>query len=79
MLLHAVLPLLPMLLALLLLPSSRLIARLQDHAELYEMGVAAIYGPGTRIPAAALDMIQLLVGPEALAGDKAAAGGASAA
>lgn len=26
------------------------------------MGVAAIYGPGTRIPAAALDMIQLLVG-----------------
>jgi methylmalonyl-CoA mutase cobalamin-binding subunit len=54
---------------------------LQDHEELYEMGVAAIYGPGTRIPAAALDMIQLLVGPEALAGDKAAAatGGASAA
>ncbi|WIA16317.1 hypothetical protein OEZ85_013016 [Tetradesmus obliquus] len=51
----------------------------QDHAELYELGVAAIYGPGTRIPAAALDMIQLLVGPEALAGDKAAAGGASAA
>lgn len=26
------------------------------------MGVAAIFGPGTRIPAAALDMIQLLVG-----------------
>jgi hypothetical protein len=26
------------------------------------MGVAAIYGPGTRIPAAALDMIQLLLG-----------------
>ncbi len=35
---------------------------LQDHEELYGMGVAAIYGPGTRIPAAALDMIQLLVG-----------------
>jgi methylmalonyl-CoA mutase cobalamin-binding subunit len=34
----------------------------QDHDELYSMGVAAIYGPGTRIPAAALDMIQLLVG-----------------
>jgi hypothetical protein len=50
---------------------------LQDHEEMYGMGVAAIYGPGTRIPAAALDMIQLLVGPEALAGDKA--GGASAA
>jgi methylmalonyl-CoA mutase cobalamin-binding subunit len=35
---------------------------LQDHEELYGMGVAAIYGPGTRIPAAALDMIQLLMG-----------------
>lgn len=34
----------------------------QDHEELYGMGVAAIFGPGTRIPAAALDMIQLLVG-----------------
>lgn len=34
----------------------------QDHEELYSMGVAAIFGPGTRIPAAALDMIQLLVG-----------------
>jgi methylmalonyl-CoA mutase cobalamin-binding subunit len=57
------------------------ISNMQDHEELYEMGVAAIYGPGTRIPAAALDMIQLLVGPEALAGDKSApaASGASAA
>lgn len=35
---------------------------MQDHEELYSMGVAAIYGPGTRIPAAALDMIQLLMG-----------------
>jgi methylmalonyl-CoA mutase cobalamin-binding subunit len=50
---------------------------MQDHAELYEMGVAAIYGPGTRIPAAALDMIQLLVGPEALAGDTSAAAAAA--
>lgn len=49
---------------------------LQDHQELYEMGVAAIYGPGTRIPAAAMDMIQLLIGPEEL-GDKPAAAAAA--
>jgi hypothetical protein len=51
---------------------------LQDHEELYNMGVAAIYGPGTRIPAAALDMIQLLLGgDEEEPGNKqqAAAGG----
>jgi hypothetical protein len=69
-------------LLLLLLLLSWLSLNVQDHEELYEMGVAAIYGPGTRIPAAALDMIQLLVGPEALAGDTpetTAASGASAA
>jgi len=31
-----------------------------DHAALHAAGVAAIYGPGTRIPAAALDMLRLL-------------------
>jgi len=51
----------------------------QDHEELFNLGVAAIYGPGTRIPAAALDMIQLLVGPEALGpGDADAGAGGSA-
>jgi len=34
----------------------------QDYQELYDIGVAAIYGPGTMIPAAALDMLQLLMG-----------------
>jgi methylmalonyl-CoA mutase len=36
----------------------------QDHAELYDAGVAAIYGPGTMIPAAAMDMLELLMGPQ---------------
>jgi len=31
-----------------------------DHGALHAAGVAAIYGPGTRIPAAALDMLRLL-------------------
>jgi methylmalonyl-CoA mutase len=33
---------------------------LQDHAEMYKLGVAAIYGPGTHIPAAAQDIMDLL-------------------
>jgi len=32
----------------------------QDHAEMYKLGVAAIYGPGTHIPAAAQDIVDLL-------------------
>lgn len=32
----------------------------QDHAELRAAGVAAVYGPGTRVPAAALDMLRAL-------------------
>lgn len=50
----------------------------QDHQELYDLGVAAIYGPGTRIPAAAMDMIQLLIGPEAVGNNTAAAGSPAA-
>jgi len=51
---------------------------LQDHEELYGLGVAAIFGPGTRIPAAAMDMIQLLVGgDEEGPPQEAAAGGKS--
>lgn len=34
---------------------------LQDHDALYDQGVSAIYGPGTRIPAAALDMLDMLM------------------
>lgn len=50
----------------------------QDHEELYGLGVAAIFGPGTRIPAAAMDMIQLLVGgDEEGPPQEAAAGGKS--
>lgn len=33
----------------------------QDHAALLDAGVAAFYGPGTRVPAAALDMISMLL------------------
>ena len=32
----------------------------QDHAEMYKLGVAAIYGPGAHIPAAAQDIVDLL-------------------
>ena len=32
----------------------------QDHAEMYKLGVAAIYGPGTHIPAAAQGIVDLL-------------------
>ena len=32
----------------------------QDHAEMYKLGVAAIYGPGAHIPAAAEDIVSLL-------------------
>jgi methylmalonyl-CoA mutase len=32
----------------------------QDYAELYDAGVAAIFGPGTNIPAAALEILRLL-------------------
>jgi methylmalonyl-CoA mutase cobalamin-binding subunit len=31
-----------------------------DHAELHEAGVVGIYGPGTRVPAAAMDMLRVL-------------------
>ena len=33
----------------------------QDHAALRDAGVAAFYGPGTRVPAAALDMLSMLL------------------
>lgn len=33
----------------------------QDHPALRKAGVSAIYGPGTRIPAAALDMLSYLM------------------
>ncbi|KAG7666721.1 putative Methylmalonyl-CoA mutase, mitochondrial [Nannochloris sp. 'desiccata'] len=33
----------------------------QDHAMLENEGVAAIYGPGTRVPSAALDMLNILM------------------
>lgn len=36
----------------------------QDHAELEAAGVAAIYGPGTRVPSAALDMLAKLMKDE---------------
>ena len=32
----------------------------QDYDFLYKAGVAAIFGPGTRIPEAAIKMIELL-------------------
>ena len=32
----------------------------QDHAEMYKLGVSAIYGPGAHIPAAAQDIVELL-------------------
>jgi len=32
----------------------------QDHAEMYKLGVAAIYGPGAQIPAAAQEIVGLL-------------------
>jgi len=32
----------------------------QDYAELKALGVAAIYGPGTNIPAAAGEIMQLI-------------------
>ena len=32
----------------------------QDHAEMYKLGVAAIYGPGTHIPTAAQGIVDLL-------------------
>lgn len=33
----------------------------EDKAALYEAGVSAIYGPGTRVPTAALDMLDMLM------------------
>ena len=32
----------------------------QDHVEMYKLGVAAIYGPGTHIPTAAQGIVDLL-------------------
>ena len=32
----------------------------QDHAEMYKLGVASIYGPGAQIPAAAQEIVGLL-------------------
>jgi methylmalonyl-CoA mutase len=32
----------------------------QDHAEMYKLGVSAIYGPGAHIPAAAQNIVELL-------------------
>ena len=37
----------------------------QDHEFLHEAGVAAVYGPGTNIPAAAQDIMALIRRPEA--------------
>lgn len=37
------------------------LSQLQDHGALREAGVAAFYGPGTRVPAAALDIIDMLL------------------
>ena len=34
----------------------------QDHEALRAAGVSAIYGPGTRVPASALDMLSMLLG-----------------
>ena len=36
----------------------------QDHAHLREIGVAAIYGPGTNIPQAALEILKMIEGGE---------------
>ena len=35
----------------------------QDYDFLYQAGVAGIYGPGTKIPEAAIQMLQLLIKP----------------
>ncbi|KAL4447610.1 hypothetical protein ABPG75_004829 [Micractinium tetrahymenae] len=43
----------------------------QDQPALFEAGVAACYGPGTRVPAAALDMIGMLLEEPELAGSAA--------
>jgi hypothetical protein len=45
----------------------------QDHDQLYEEGVAAIYGPGTRIPAAALDMLHMLMDTDTTEGETSGA------
>ena len=37
----------------------------QDYDYLYKAGVAAVFGPGTPVPAAAITMIKLLMGEEA--------------
>jgi methylmalonyl-CoA mutase len=37
----------------------------QDHAFLYECGVAAIFGPGTRIMDAASDVLDVIVSKQA--------------
>ena len=37
----------------------------QDYDFLYKAGVAAIFGPGTRIPVSAIRMIEILNGEEA--------------
>lgn len=43
------------------LDSSPVLPAPQDHAALHDAGVAAFYGPGTRVPAAALDMLSMLL------------------
>lgn len=40
----------------------------QDQPALFEAGVAACYGPGTRVTAAALDIIGMLLEEPPLAG-----------
>lgn len=47
-----------------------------DHSPLREAGVAAIYGPGTRVPAAALDMLSLLLDDPSVKQPQPVAGGA---
>ncbi|KAL4428708.1 hypothetical protein ABPG77_009814 [Micractinium sp. CCAP 211/92] len=43
----------------------------QDQPALFDAGVAACYGPGTRVPAAALDMISMLLAEPRMAGTAA--------
>jgi len=46
----------------------------QDHAELQEAGVAAIYGPGTNIPVAAAEVLKLITVKQSTIATASAAG-----
>ncbi len=45
----------------------------QDYQFLYKSGVAAVFGPGTKIPVAALEVVNLIVGTMDGGGQKKAA------